>query len=358
MKRIIFLDTNVFESAKFDYESKNFINFLEICDERIIDLYITDVVKDEVLKRIHVNINDSIMNIDKNNFSILIKSLQEEDIGKRKLCNELSKKLILKFEELIWDYNIKVIPSDFNQRELLDLYFKTESPFSKQKKHEFPDAIILLTIKKYSEKNKKKVFLISNDGGMKSFCENNSIEIYEKISDMTNLLITENPEEKLLEFYHKILDEIKMKIIDKVTSLQDDFILYSHDHIDDIEVENIKIKNINLNKIDIIQIDIEDSFISLELDLKIKFSFNASYPDIDTMSRDKEDGINYFHLYNNADMEVEKTITSYLDIFLDEEANSFDIEDIQITNSEFEFFLNDENIIHLEQFDRFSSCKW
>jgi predicted nucleic acid-binding protein len=59
MKRIIFLDTNVFESAKFDYQSKNFINFLEICDERIIDLYITDVVKDEVLKRIHINITQT-----------------------------------------------------------------------------------------------------------------------------------------------------------------------------------------------------------------------------------------------------------------------------------------------------------
>ena len=37
-----------------------------------------------------------------------------------------------------------------------------------------------------------------------------------------------------------------LKIIDEIKFHQEDFILYSYDHIDDIEVDNIKINTINV----------------------------------------------------------------------------------------------------------------
>ena len=49
MKRVIFLDTNVFESAKFSYNSHRMKQFLEICENKGLVLYITDVIKYEVI---------------------------------------------------------------------------------------------------------------------------------------------------------------------------------------------------------------------------------------------------------------------------------------------------------------------
>ena len=358
MQRIIFLDTNVFESAKFYYQSNNFIKFLDICEEREINLYITDVVKYEVIKRIETNIKDSIENIDKNNFSILIKSLRTDDIGKMKLIDELSKKLVLEFEELIFDYNIEVIPSNFNQEKLLDLYFKIQAPFSEQKKYEFPDAIIILTIQKWSEEHSKIPLIVSNDNDMASFCSIHKIKLYKKISDVTNLLYTENPDDELLKLYNVLLSKIKEKIIDEVKSREDNFILYSYDSIDEIYVEDIEIINTNIHDIDIINLNSSDNIIELEVNININFSLNASYPDMDTMGHDKEDGINIFWLRNHAELNTEERTTCYIQIILDKDEQDFNFDNFEISNNEFEFWLDENSIVKIEQSESYTTSKW
>ena len=357
MKRVIFLDTNVFESAKFSYNSYRMEKFLEVSKEKGIDLYITDVIKHEVIKRIKTNIRDAIEKIDKHNLEILIQSLEVENKEKLKLINDLSKKLIQDFENFLQDYNINVIPSIFNQSKLIDLYFNNQAPFSEQKKHEFPDAIIILTIDKWSLENNKLPLVVTNDKGMSCFYTKNDINFFDKISDVTNLLVTENPENDLLEIYNDKLEVIKEKIIDEI-KYHDDFILYSYDHIDDIEVSNIEINNVLLNKTDVINIDINDSIIRLEVDLQIDFSLNASYPDMDTMSRDKEDGVNYFWQHINAKLNLKEKTTCYLDVIIYKEDEDFDIDNLEIEDKEFEFSLDESNIIDIEYSDEFSSCKW
>jgi len=357
MKRVIFLDTNVFESAKFSYNSYRMEKFLEVSEEKGIDLYITDVIKHEVIKRIKTNIRDAIEKIDKHNLEILIQSLEVENKEKLKLINDLSKKLIQDFENFLQDYNINVIPSMFNQSKLIDLYFNNQAPFSEQKKHEFPDAIIILTIDKWSLENNKLPLVVTNDKGMSCFNTENNINFFDKISDVTNLLVTENPENDLLEIYNDKLEVIKKKIIDEI-KYHDDFILYSYDHIDDIEVSNIEINNVLLNKTDVINIDINDSIIQLEVDLQIDFSLNASYPDMDTMSRDKEDGVNYFWQHINAKLNLKEKTTCYLDVIIYKEDEDFDIDNLEIEDKEFEFSLDESNIIDIEYSDEFSSCKW
>ena len=356
MKRVIFLDTNVFESAKFSYNSYRMEKFLEVSEEKGIDLYITDVIKHEVIKRIKTNIRDAIEKIDKHNLEILIQSLEVENKEKLKLINDLSKKLIQDFENFLQDYNINVIPSMFNQSKLIDLYFNNQAPFSEQKKHEFPDAIIILTIDKWSLENNKLPLVVTNDKGMSCFNTENNINFFDKISDVTNLLVTENPENDLLEIYNDKLEVIKKKIIDEI-KYHDDFILYSYDHIDDIEVSNIEINNVLLNKTDVINIDINDSIIQLEADLQIDFSLNASYPDMDTMSRDKEDGVNYFWQHINAKLNLKEKTTCYLDIIIYKEDEDFDIDNLEIEDKEFEFSLDESNIIDIEYSDEFSACK-
>ncbi len=142
----------------------------------------------------------------------------------------------------------------------------------------------------------------------------------------------------MLEIYNDKLEVIKEKIIDEI-KYHDDFILYSYDHIDDIEVSNIEINNVLLNKTDVINIDINDSIIQLEVDLQIDFSLNASYPDMDTMSRDKEDGVNYFWQHINAKLNLKEKTTCYLDVIIYKEDEDFDIDNLEIEDKEFEFSL-------------------
>lgn len=51
------------------------------------------------------------------------------------------------------------------------MYFAQEAPFEESKKHEFPDAIALITLEDWAKTNGKKLLAITRDKGWISFCE-------------------------------------------------------------------------------------------------------------------------------------------------------------------------------------------
>ncbi len=149
--RAIFLDTNIFERAKFSYDSDNFLRFLEICEEKGIQLCITDVVQKEVYKRIKFNVKEQLEKVNKDFIKLILSNLDVSVESKARLYEQLVEKLTNDFDDFLSDYDVKIIKSDFDQSLLIDSYFDIKSPFSEQKKEEIPDAIIFLTIKKYRE---------------------------------------------------------------------------------------------------------------------------------------------------------------------------------------------------------------
>jgi hypothetical protein len=54
---------------------------------------------------------------------------------------------------------------------LIAMYFASETPFEEGKKHEFPDAIALITLEDWAKTNGKKLLAITRDKGWISFCE-------------------------------------------------------------------------------------------------------------------------------------------------------------------------------------------
>jgi len=354
--RVVFLDTNIFESAKFSYESDNFLRFLEICEEKGIQLCITDIVQKEVYKRIYFNIKEELERVNKNFIKLILSNIGVSAESKAKLTEQLVDKLTNDFDDFLSDYDVEVIKSDFDQVLLIDSYFDIKSPFSEQKKEEFPDAIILLTIKKYIEDNDIEAYIISNDSGFKKFCDQNDICLYSKLSDVTHKLNMEDPNQELKELYEIHLDDIKYSIGENIKS-QDDFILYSYDSIDEVYVDDIAVRDVVVDKLDIIQFDTDENSLQLEVDITIEFSANASYPDEDTMMHDKEDGVYYYGMKNHANIETTQKTTCIVVVSFFED-NTFSADEIDIQDKEFEFSLDDKTIVKLEQDENFGSFKW
>lgn len=61
--------------------------------------------------------------------------------------------------------------SGANIERLITMYFAQEAPFEESKKHEFPDAIALITLEDWAKTNGKKLLAITRDKGWISFCE-------------------------------------------------------------------------------------------------------------------------------------------------------------------------------------------
>ncbi|WP_342738611.1 PIN domain-containing protein [Bradyrhizobium sp. B117] len=53
---------------------------------------------------------------------------------------------------------------------LIAMYFAIETPFEEGKKHEFPDAIALITLEDWAKSNSKKLLAITRDKGWIAFC--------------------------------------------------------------------------------------------------------------------------------------------------------------------------------------------
>ncbi|QIG98576.1 MULTISPECIES: PIN domain-containing protein [unclassified Bradyrhizobium] len=60
--------------------------------------------------------------------------------------------------------------SGANIERLIEMYFAPEVPFEAGRKHEFPDAIALITLEDWAKTNGKKLLAITRDKGWISFC--------------------------------------------------------------------------------------------------------------------------------------------------------------------------------------------
>jgi len=116
---------------------------------------------------------------------------------------------------------------------LMKRYFDTEAPFEtgKDKKHEFPDAIALLSIEGWAKKNNINVIAVSEDNGWKRYAENSKrITLVSSISEAlekfqphnkVTAVIEKLREDSLLDKGNHVLDDIKQAI--KVSVLRSDF---------------------------------------------------------------------------------------------------------------------------------------
>jgi predicted nucleic acid-binding protein len=343
----IFLDTNVFESARFSYSSENMKTFLEYCSCNGIKLKITNVVKHEVDKRISANIKETFEDINKNNLAVVASSIKiDPSTSKLKIIEELIRNLIDDFNDFIDDNDVEIIDSDCDTKELIAQYFDKKSPFTEQKKHEFPDAIILLTIKKYIKDNPNKtITTISNDESFIEFSRENNINNFNFISSALNYLI-QNPNIALKNAFDRQLEDIKEQIVEQIEGMGD-FILYSYDSIDLVDVDDIFVKGVAINDLNIIKFEESDKVLYLNSNLSIEFSCNASYPDPDTLHYDKEDGVYYSFTQCISKINLTENITCSLEIAFDEKFD-FEIVELKLYNKEFEFSLDERYIISTE----------
>ena len=343
----IFLDTNVFESARFSYSSETMNNFLEYCSHNDIELKVTDVIKHEVEKRITANITESFEKTHKNNLAVIAASINmDPSIGKLKIINELVNNLKDNFNNFIEENEIEIMDSDYGIQELTTQYFEKRPPFTEQKKHEFPDAIILLTIKKYINDNPNKtITTISNDKSFIKFSHENNIVNFNYISSALNYLI-QNPNIGLQNAFSRQLEGIKEQIVEQVKGIND-FVLFSYDSIDMVDVDEINVENVTIDDLNIIKFEQSERMLYLDSNLLIEFSCNAYYPDPDTLHYDKEDGIYYSFTTCESKINFTEKITCSLEIAFDEYFD-FDIVELEFYNKEFEFYLDERYITNTE----------
>lgn len=140
---------------------------------------------------------------------------------------EIAEARLEKYYEYI---GAEIIDSDeyVDLSQLMEMYFSTEAPFEtgKDKKNEFPDAIALLALSGWADKNDINVVTVSQDMGWRNYAEGSGritlvsslAEALEKFQPHNKVasIIAHIREDSLLDDDNHVLEEIEQAIINSI----------------------------------------------------------------------------------------------------------------------------------------------
>lgn len=264
----VFLDTNIFIRTKYDFSSNKMLTtLLSYIGKNKINLYISSIVENEVKN--HIKMDTSMM------LSIFKKSYKESKniISENTLAinlpnsqwikdiseNDITNKIISNFDDFLKISNAEILDNNIDSCKLMENYFFNVSPFEtkKNKKSEFPDAIMSLKLKTlFSETN--PVYIISNDEGFRnSFSGYNGFTPLECLKDLFDLITKDtekdyNSIKSLItdkKFTSIITEKIKQHIENEDFTLDGSFydyecIEYDETYLDDIGIIKYKFDSI------------------------------------------------------------------------------------------------------------------
>lgn len=203
----IIIDTSVF--LRQNFISGNLIKRLgEFSHEKIINIYVTDIIKKELFSNIDKNslkLKSKLTDINKSIRGDLkfVKNLYKElDFFDYINPEELNHLLKNKIERYFEYAHIEIISTSesFKITDILDDYFNQKPPFSEKKKNEFPDAISFKVAENFFQNKNKKAYFITYDKDFNEiesefiFVKNNLEDIIEEISKENRSSIYEQNE--------------------------------------------------------------------------------------------------------------------------------------------------------------------
>lgn len=187
----IVLDTSIFDTYGRRLE-RGLLARLKQFSNGPITFILPDVIRQEVISHICKNARTSRQALDKAVNDALDNHVLDlefsEEVKARALAlqgiDEFAQARLRSFVEMTGAFELEC-GKYVSVTELLDQYFGSRPPFSEagKKKSEFPDAIVLMAIEKWSEAENTKVLAISKDEDWKTFCEkSNGIDYLEDLA--------------------------------------------------------------------------------------------------------------------------------------------------------------------------------
>lgn len=302
----VFLDTNIFIEAKYDFSSKGiFSTLIKYIIDGKIELYTSDIVANETKKHLSDDIS-KLCNAFKDARKNVLSYLSPNILNELSIANlieginkdELKKEIILLFDKFIDESKMTVLDNkgvDCNQ--IIFDYFEGLPPFEKNdcKKYEFPDAIMAAKLKLLF-KDDKPIYIISKDSGFRnSFKNQESFHTFESLKDILNLINMETAryeDIKQLVFnkHSSICDLIKEELSNEVTDVDgldyDRKGLCEGYYYDDVYIEDISEVDFEFSSLD----DITEDRVYVTLSCTASITAICSYFDESNSAWDSEEG--------------------------------------------------------------------
>ena len=364
----IFLESNIFISAKYDFSSTGIFSVLtKMQVEGKISLFISHIVEHEVKSHMREEVSSIVSAFRKaqNGTGQTSKNLLLESslahlytkFDKEKLIAEFTSS----FDSFIEESNIEILDSDcVDCNSIVEDYFNNIPPFENnaKKKFEFPDAIMAAQLKnKFDEEN--PLWVISNDKGFCAcFDEERVFTTFNSVKDALDKISQEEANMYNTVKEYILSSAVKSKISERIKNsiLDNEFTLDSIDcdssgicdgyEYEEFNADDVQSLDYILSSIE----EISEDSILLTITATGAISLECSYEDYDNAVWDSEDKT--YIILNTINITEQHTATFDCSVKLtfEDDAN-FEIEYVN-----FELMLNSrsltEKTVHPSKWDK------
>jgi len=235
----VFIDTSIFCREGFNLTGHKLKAIHDLGEDSCIQIFITEIILREL--EIHLNEYLDEIKLDKlyANLQRKIKSfesyLPENILNNIRLDQHLGIHHSFKvaFQKYLDDIHLIILSvSQVNVSKIFDAYFEKKPPFALgKKKSEFPDAFTLYALEDWCKQENEKMYVISADNDMESYCTESSNLFY--LPDLPQFLDLINLErnsisEKVKSWFmtnndfllDKVYERLKERILDQSISLE------------------------------------------------------------------------------------------------------------------------------------------
>lgn len=303
----VFIDTNIFISAKYDFSSKGNINrLIKYINENKIKLFISNIVESEVKK--HINEEASkFYSTFKNARKEVLKKISPnllEDTSISELFKEIEEdtleiEMISFFDKFIKESNAIVLDSSgVDCNKVISDYFLSTPPFEQKdsKKHEFPDAIMAAKLKLLFN-TENPIYIISSDLGFRSsFGEGEGFTAFKSLKEVFDLI---NKETKIYEDIIAFINNsethkfICSKLTEELNDIEIDIDgldydrkgIYGGYNYEEVYIDDISEVDFEFSSID----DITEDTVNITLSCKASITATCSYLDECNSAWDSEE---------------------------------------------------------------------
>lgn len=167
--KFVFIDTQAFRRARFDWNGRSLSKLAEFARQGQLRLLVTDVTVREVksqLRELLTEANSSLAKhsgiLEQLGASVAVERVRDQATALGTLETA--------FDEFLKRTYAVSVPLISDVKGVLDDYFARRPPFSTKKKHEFPDAISIASVRRWCEQSHSAAYVVSEDPDLRECC--------------------------------------------------------------------------------------------------------------------------------------------------------------------------------------------
>jgi len=178
LTKYVFVDTEAFRRAQYDWDGKVLSKLARFAKDGHVRLLITDITIREVCSQLGEWKAEAMNAVRK--YEVVFGQLQESGAVATLSDPGALPKLEAAFAHFLRVTKAIDVPIVTSVNEILLDYFARRPPFSSKKKAEFPDAIVIASLRAWCEERKAKAYVVSADQDMEACCSSSGPLLYAK----------------------------------------------------------------------------------------------------------------------------------------------------------------------------------